>query len=166
MRQTIIHINAVFEAFSKVLTISAFGAISGIVFLQVLFRYFMPVPLPWTEELSRYILIWGSMMGLSLGIKTGAHIGLDFLRDALPPKLRTADQRVILVVSMMLMIMLGMCGLRQGLASRNVLSPAMRISMIWPYLALPIGSLTSILQFLILLLGESSLKSGENLNDI
>ncbi|MFI4982861.1 MAG: TRAP transporter small permease, partial [Nevskiales bacterium] len=31
--------------------------------LQVLFRYVIELPLPWTEELSRYLFVWAALIG-------------------------------------------------------------------------------------------------------
>ncbi len=57
-----------------------------VVFLQVIFRYVLKGSLPWSEELSRYCMVWVTFIGVSAGIKAGTHMGLDALLLVLPAK--------------------------------------------------------------------------------
>ena len=52
------------------------AAISVIIFFQLVFRFFIKIPLPWSEELSRYLMIWIGMLGASIvtsSPETAAH---------------------------------------------------------------------------------------------
>ncbi len=40
-----------------------------VVFLQVIFRFVIHASLPWSEELSRYILVWLSFLGAAIGVR-------------------------------------------------------------------------------------------------
>ena len=40
-----------------------------LVFLQVLFRYWLHLPLDWGEEVSRYLFIWSAMLGAAIATK-------------------------------------------------------------------------------------------------
>jgi len=40
---------------------------------QILGRYVLSVPWPWTEELARYALIWVSFLGAWIGMREKAH---------------------------------------------------------------------------------------------
>ncbi len=42
------------------------AAMAIIVFLQVIFRYLLHLPLFWTEEFARYCLVWASLLGRPL----------------------------------------------------------------------------------------------------
>ncbi|HSV56754.1 MAG TPA: TRAP transporter small permease subunit, partial [Magnetospirillaceae bacterium] len=46
-----------------------FGAMTVSVLLGVFFRYVVNLPLAWTEEVSRYLMIWGASIGITLGIR-------------------------------------------------------------------------------------------------
>ena len=61
-----------------------------LVFLQVLFRYWLQLPLDWGEEVSRYLFIWSAMLGAAIAAKRRAHFGIDFLVTALPSPVQTA----------------------------------------------------------------------------
>lgn len=73
----------------------AFWALGGVVFAQFFFRYFLDMPLGWTEELARYLLIVTAFLGLPVVTRRGEHIAIEMLADAVPPAIR----RWLLVVS-------------------------------------------------------------------
>ena len=47
------------------------AAMAVAVFLQVLFRYLLHLPLFWTEEFARYCLVWASLLGAAVALKRG-----------------------------------------------------------------------------------------------
>ena len=57
-----------------------------IVFLNVLSRYFLNISIPWTEEGSRFLLIFIVFIGAVLAYTDDGHLGLDVLVKALPKK--------------------------------------------------------------------------------
>ena len=56
-----------------------------VVFLQVIFRYVLNLPLFWTEELARYCLVWASLLGSAVAVKRGQHIAVTIFMERLPP---------------------------------------------------------------------------------
>jgi len=54
------------------------------VWLGVLVRYVIPLPLTFTEELARYLMIWMALLAVSSGIAYREHIGVGFLFERLP----------------------------------------------------------------------------------
>lgn len=60
------------------------AALCGLVFLQVLARYLLHIPMPWIEELMRVIFIWLIMLSAAIGVKRRAHLGVTMLMAALP----------------------------------------------------------------------------------
>lgn len=54
------------------------------VLLGVFFRYVMRSPLSWTEEFSRYTMIWMALLSISLGIWRHEHIGVSMFIKKLP----------------------------------------------------------------------------------
>lgn len=61
-------------------------AICLVVLWQVFTRFVLNNPSSWSEEVCRYLLIWISFIGGSLGLNNGTHMGLcsatRFLRKA------------------------------------------------------------------------------------
>ena len=81
------------------------AAAAGLVFavlltvlVQVVMRYVFARPNPWTEELSRYLFIWLSLLGASLASKRGAHFVFDTATTALPPAVRVVVLRTVTVL--------------------------------------------------------------------
>ena len=56
--------------------------LSSVVFLQVLARKLMPVPIPWTEEVAKLSLLWITYLGLAATFQQNYHIRIDLV-DAL-----------------------------------------------------------------------------------
>jgi C4-dicarboxylate transporter DctQ subunit len=54
--------------------------ITLVTFSSVVGRYLLGTSFVWSEELTRYIMIWLTFIGASLGIVRGAHIKIDVLR--------------------------------------------------------------------------------------
>jgi TRAP-type C4-dicarboxylate transport system permease small subunit len=55
---------------------------------QIVSRYFLGDPSSWTEELSRFLLIWVGLLGGSYAYHAKMHLGLDLLAERLPPAAR------------------------------------------------------------------------------
>ena len=65
--------------------ILAVGILTTSVFLQVLTRFVLRIPLAWTEEVSRIAFVYCIFIGATLGIRDRAHINVDFVVALLPP---------------------------------------------------------------------------------
>lgn len=55
------------------------------VWLGVLVRRVIPLPLTFTEELARYLMIWMALLAVSSAIAYREHIGVEFVFSRLPP---------------------------------------------------------------------------------
>ena len=56
---------------------------------QVLFRYVLEIPVPWTEELARVLFVVSMLFGMAIAIREKEHIVVDFLLLKLSPRGRT-----------------------------------------------------------------------------
>ncbi|MGB9825325.1 MAG: TRAP transporter small permease [Desulfofundulus sp.] len=125
-------------------------------FLQVFFRYVIFYSLPWSEEVSRYALVWLTFIGASYGLKRGIHVAVEALVQALP--LPAGLKRGLKALSYVLMSLLGLILLLYGakLAQVNMgqLSPSLHIPIGLAYTALPVGGLTMLIHALACLLEQ------------
>ena len=55
---------------------------------QVLFRYVLEIPVPWTEELARVLFVVSMLLGMAIAIREKEHIVVDFLLLKLTPRWR------------------------------------------------------------------------------
>ena len=111
-----------------------------LILMQVFFRFVIYVPFPWSEECARYLMIWMGMLGSVVALKNGRHIGVQFFIEKLPGRVR--DIMVPLVQLCMIIFLSVLCwqGVQFSLLNLDQLSPAMEISMLIPFGAIPVGS--------------------------
>lgn len=106
---------------------------------QVIFRYVIAAPLPWSEELARYCFVWIVFLGGAIGLSRGIHLGVDLLVNMLPVPLRRGlDALTSLLIAGFAATVI--------YASYPVLnmnmfqtSPALGIQMTWIYAAIPVS---------------------------
>ena len=111
----------------------------AVIFLQVIFRFLIHSSLPWSEELSRYLLVWISFLGASIGVKRKSHIGVEFLVSLFPKGWKKGAEFFVSAVSCVFFATLVIYG---RIILRTVgmqLSPAMEISMALPYSSILTG---------------------------
>lgn len=124
-----------FETFG----VAAMAIVAIVACLQVFFRYVVGASLYWSEELMRYLTIW-CVFGISgLAYSRGELLGFTVLSDGLP---RVPRRLLALAVRIIILIFLGFIawyGFDFAWRTRNDLSIALRISMFWIHLAIPVG---------------------------
>lgn len=128
-----------------------------VVLIAVFYRYVLGNPLRWTEELARFIMIWMGLLGISLGFRRNSHIGVSFVIDRLPPRLRWV---IVLVTRLLTLFFLGIV-IREGirislLVGAHQISPGLQISMFWPMFALPVAGCVMFLQIVLIILIEGT----------
>ncbi len=74
----------IFNNIEECIVAPLMALMSILVFLQVLSRFALHIPMPWIEELLRICFIWTIMLSASIGIKRKAHLGVTMLMTALP----------------------------------------------------------------------------------
>lgn len=121
------------------------GAMVVIVFAQVIFRFVLHASLPWSEEASRYIMVWISMLGASIGIRRRGHIGVEAVVMLFPSWLRRATSVVTTLIASVFFIGMIFYGIKICTVVAAQESPAMEISMALPYSALIAGGLLMLL---------------------
>ena len=137
-------ISNIVNRFSEIVLCSIISIMAVVVFAEVIFRYALLLPLFWTEEFSRYCLVWSSLLGAGVALKRGEHIAVTFFLDKLPNKARPGASLFARISIVALLGVLFWGGLHLVLLTHHQLSPAMRVSMSWPYMAVPVGSLIMI----------------------
>jgi TRAP-type C4-dicarboxylate transport system permease small subunit len=106
---------------------------------QVIFRYVIEAPLPWSEELARYCFVWIVFLGGAIGLSRGIHLGVDLLVNQFPQRLRVGLEAL---TSAMIACFAGaVIYASVPVIDMNMLqrSPAMGVQMSWIYIAIPIS---------------------------
>ena len=136
-----------FEGYCLVVTLSA---MSIIVFAQVLSRFVFHASLAWSEEITRFLLVWTTFLGGAYCIRYGAHVGIEAFILLLPKKARKVLAIIVMVCSIFLcaIVLKFSINLVITLFARNQLLPAMRIPIAYAYMAIPVGVVLFIIRYI------------------
>lgn len=55
---------------------------------QILFRYVLEIPVPWTEQLARVLFVLSMFLGIAVAIRRGEHIVVSFVLMRIPVRPR------------------------------------------------------------------------------
>jgi TRAP-type C4-dicarboxylate transport system permease small subunit len=119
--------------------VGIFSVMIAVTFAQVVFRYLLLSPLPWSEELARYCFVWIVFLGATLGLERGVHIGVDILTILLPPRVQrwlTMLNEFVILAFVLVIIVASVAVVD---ANRLQFSPALGLQMAKIYLAIPLG---------------------------
>lgn len=106
---------------------------------QVFGRYVLNRAPGWTEEVARFLVVYITMLGAAAVIRREGHVAVNVLVDALPNGLRHAVLWVRDAVVLGAAGILMWYGYGFAVIGARRLSPAMEISMYWPFLAIPLS---------------------------
>jgi TRAP-type C4-dicarboxylate transport system permease small subunit len=124
----------------KLLCMCLLGIMTVIIFIQIFGRFILPKPYSWTEELARYVMIWGAFIGASSMIRTWENVYVDFFIEKLPVKLKTWVYNGIEIIVFLLIAYVWKIALSVlPELGRYQTTPALGISMFWAHLGMLIG---------------------------
>ena len=117
-----------------------------IVFANVVSRYYLQFSLAWSEEVTRFMLVWLVFLGSFLAYIHDEHLGLDILVQKFPPLLRKT-----VAVATNLLVIFALYAMLEGgyllmLANFDWLSPAAEIPQGYIYMVIPLVCGLMILQ--------------------
>lgn len=108
---------------------------------QVFARYILDAPTFWSAELSRYLLVWLTMLGsASLMKEKGGHITVDYVMDRLPPRILSVCLFVRDMFTLLMCALLGYHGATLVEVGGRTSSSGLGVPMSYPYLAIPAGA--------------------------
>jgi TRAP-type transport system small permease protein len=67
------------DRLARKVIVAASAAMILIVTLQVVLRYGFNSSIDWSEEISRLLFVWCMFLAIPLGIREGAHVGIELL---------------------------------------------------------------------------------------
>ena len=72
-------------AVNRALMIIALALMAVLIFANVLLRYIAHDGLVWAEEVSRYLMLWMTLLGIGPVLRLGGHMAVDTLQQKVPP---------------------------------------------------------------------------------
>jgi TRAP-type C4-dicarboxylate transport system permease small subunit len=144
----------ILEGALKFLVIIMLSALTIIVVVGIAARYVFLVSIPWTEEISRYLMIWTSFLGLGVAYRKRELIAVKLLTDLLPKKMFRIALFVSDILCSIFLVVVVYYGVKLCVQNSDQVSAAARIPTSIVYAAIPVGgviylffSLESILDF-------------------
>ena len=124
----------------KYILIAIVAILAVILIAAVFYRYALNNAIAWSEEGSKYLMVWLTFLGAPIALRHAAHINIDLLVKLFPPRGRQAFYFVInLIIIATMGILLWKGWAFAELGARQVAS-SFNFSMVWMYVAVPIGS--------------------------
>jgi len=145
-------VKGVFRAIQTVeATILAWGIIliAALTIFNVASRSLFGISLAYVEELSQFLIILVTFVGLSYGASQGRHIRMTALYDQLPLRWRKALMLVIAGSTSLLMFVLAWYAIRYvgTVAELGTVSPALQVPLYLVYCAAPLGLVLAGIQY-------------------
>lgn len=119
--------------------------LTGVVFLQVFYRYVLHSPLAWSEEFAMFIFQWCAYIGAAVAVRHRFHFGLDLVTKNLPSYMQRAAQilsSVLIFFVAYLMIQKGF-GLMYLIMAQNY--PVLQFPVAYAYLAIVVSGMLMII---------------------
>jgi len=121
-----------------VITVILLGAMTLVTLAQVVFRIFFTAII-WSEEVTRYMLVWLTFIGAGCVHKRAKHIAITLLQKLFPDNIRKSLE----ILTQLLCIAVFIVAIYFGFLYMNLmgaqLSPSLRVPMRYMYAAIPVG---------------------------
>jgi TRAP-type C4-dicarboxylate transport system permease small subunit len=122
--------------------------------LGVFFRYVVQDALTWTEESARDLMIWMGFLATGLALREGGHIAVEVVSESVPPSIQRVMLGVVRLLGLFFLVAVIGAGWVLLVRVSGQRTPVLGISMLWPYLAIPVGCLLTALEMVALMLRE------------
>lgn len=133
---------------ARFLVVLMMAVMSVIVLFGVFNRFIFKIPISWTEEIAKYLLIWISMIGSAIAVRIGGHVGVGMFVSKLKQRPRTVVSWINQLAIVGFVVILIFLGGKVSVKELHTFGYTTRIPMFWPLLAIPLGGLMILIQLL------------------
>jgi len=116
------------------------GIMVVVIWFEVVERYFLHLGFTWTEEFSRYVMIWAALLAVSCGAFYREHIGLNIIKRFLPPKAARLLEITLDLVSLGFFAFLAWYGVGMTREGMSQFATIFGMTMVVPFAAVPVSS--------------------------
>jgi TRAP-type C4-dicarboxylate transport system permease small subunit len=153
-------LNRRFAQFVFIVAAALLVFLSITLFTQVIFRYIIKQPLPWTEELARYALVWFAVLAAAAGAWSGQHFVFRWATLILNESLRRKLRLIVTALTLAIVGTIAVLSYRYINVFRGQSAISVPLDMRIPFSGIPIGlSCFFVIYFLDLLDGLLALRT-------
>lgn len=128
----------IFNFTNNIIVILCFGLVA-VMFFSVFERYILNTPLIWANDMSIFIFIWMSFLGMSTAVKLKEHITFDFISHIFSKKALWKISYFIKILSLIITSICVIVGCQLFIQMLPRFYKSINLSLGWLYLALPVG---------------------------
>jgi TRAP-type C4-dicarboxylate transport system permease small subunit len=134
-------IGLIYNNIEEIFLVLCIAVMVVVIFMQVLMRYAFNNSLYWSEELARFLFVWVSWIGISLGQKKGEHIVITLVADRFKGKANAIFLAIGNVFTLAILVVLFIKGVEvtDKIASIATTTAALHIDKWLMYLPVPIS---------------------------
>ena len=132
-------VNDLVGKIGKYCGLTLIGAMTLVILYQVFMRYVLNDPPTWSEEVSRFMMVWMTFLVAPIAYRHGMNVAIETLSRFLVGRVQAALQLVLNALILYFMLVYAQEGI--GLAERGLKSKAFTIDvkLFWFYLIVPTG---------------------------
>lgn len=143
------------------LLLAAVAVMVSVVSAQVALRYGFNRSIDWADEIGRLAFVWAIFLAVPLGVRQGAHIGIDIVADKLPDAWRAVLKRVAAAISALMMAAIAWAALGVAREQWDEMMATVDWSVAWFIVPVGLGALLSALHLLrIVIVGPPAAQVG------
>jgi len=119
---------------------------SSLGMFQIVTRFVLEQPAEWSEILIRVSLIWMVFLGIPMAFRQGAMVSVDVLYRWSKPRMRRVLDAAVSIAAAVLMLVILWWGWDYAMRGRvQSMAGLESLSMVWAYLAMPVGAAFSLI---------------------
>lgn len=124
----------------EILSVFFLTALVIVVGIKIVARYIAIYPMPWTEEIAKFLLTWSVLLGVSIAFKKGELVASTYLLTKLPDSVVFWLFGLIQLVVFTLLVVFMAEGWSYAATGRAAVSPMLRIPLFYSYVVVPVTS--------------------------
>ena len=133
---------------TKIAILVGFCLLATFVMMQIIWRYVLELPLPWSEEAARYLLVWVSLLAIAMAFRNDSHIRLDYFFNRFGPLIRHGIWVFFNLITLFFLALLVVYGIPNAILGKFTYSPGLNITMFAAYMSVPVSAFIMILNLI------------------
>lgn len=137
--------NKIYKTIEEYVPLGIFILISVVMLIQVFMRAIFGISYAWSVEVSQYLNVWVTFIGIGYVRRINSHIKIEMFYDWLHKKLSPTWQIIFFVfkksLNILFMVLLIWLGFQLSLRSWNFRSAGLQVRQTWLYICVPLGAM-------------------------
>jgi TRAP-type C4-dicarboxylate transport system permease small subunit len=139
-------VSTILEKMTMIPCVILGGAMVAVVMSGVFARYVVQNPMPWTEEVARFLMNWMALLGASIATRYRAHLGLLYFVQKFPITLQRLSKLLMDILIMVFLYILITEGFKMAAAASGQVEPTTGVTMNYILICVPLCGILMFVQ--------------------